>query len=268
MVANKHQLTNNIIWFERNIMKLIPKICPQCASSLNFADNENEVVCSYCKTSFFVKVETSKHDEYLQILSLATLAEKAEYFAEAYDLYTKAISLNFYSVEGWRGKGVSAGMQSSLIKNRFREAMTCYDQSLNVAPDEILDNLRVEYAESSFDIAKSYFQMSLNHTIQFIALLEAQFEHADRCRAVVEFCEYACALDNDAKEIKSFIHDIATRCLKIRLLDTGSTNYFKQVKEKYSKFSKVKEPDKYSNKEKYFILFLLICTIVYILFGW
>lgn len=239
-------------------MKLIPKICPQCASSLNFADNESAVVCSYCKTSFFVKIETSKHDEYFHILSLANIAEKADNFVEAYDLYSKALSLNFYSVEGWRGKGLAAGMQSTLIKNRFIETKICYEQSLNVASTENIDDLRIQYAKSCFDIAKRYFEMSLNHTIQFISLLEAQFEHADRCKAVIEFCEYACSIDNSAIEIKSFINDIANRCLKIRSLDTESTSYFKQVKEKYSEFNKEKEKEKNSTRITLFTLLMLI----------
>lgn len=55
----------------------------------------------------------------------------------------------------------------------------------------------MEYALSAFKLARDYFDLSLEHTLKFvISVRDAQFEHADRCRSIIELCEYALSLDN------------------------------------------------------------------------
>lgn len=198
-------------------MKFRPAICPQCSASLSITDDQESTVCSHCQTKIFVEKASSDVDEYKNLLTLAKVAEDAGNFREAYDLYSKILLVDLGSVEAWRGKGYAAGMQSNLIANRFNELMVCYDQALKAADPKDTDHLKIEYAVSAFQVARSYFNLSLEHTLKFIGASNVQFEHADRCRSAIDLCEYAISLDPDPSSAKTFIHDIASRCEKNKL---------------------------------------------------
>ena len=219
-------------------MKLFPAICPQCSASLEFKGADEYVICNHCQTKIFVVKENNLGPDFGRLLNLAKISEESGNYSEAFQLYSEALLANPQSSEAWRGKGYAAGMQSTLASNRLQETINCYNQSLSVAEENSVDVLKMEYALSAFKLARDYFDLSLEHTMKFISVRDAQFEHADRCRSIIELCEYALSLDGELSTIKTFINDISSRCEKITFLDAPTKSFFSEMRSKYAVYGK------------------------------
>ena len=219
-------------------MKLFPAICPQCSANLEFNGTDEYVVCNHCQTKIFVVKDKNQSPDFDRLLNLGKISEESGNYSEAFQHYSEAVLLNPQNPEAWRGKGYAAGMQSTLASNRLKETINCYNQSLSVANENSLDALRMEYALSAYKLARDYFDLSLEHTLKFISVRDAQFEHADRCRSIIELCEYALSLDGDLSSIKTFINDISSRCEKITFLDAPTRSFFSEMRNKYAAHGK------------------------------
>lgn len=219
-------------------MKLFPAICPQCSASLDFKETDEYVICNHCQTKIFVVKDNNKSPDFDRLLNLGRISEESGNYSEAFQYYSEALLLNPQSPEAWRGKGYAAGMQSTLASNRLKETINCYTQSLSVADENSVDALKMEYALSVFKLARDYFDLSLEHTLKFISVRDAQFEHADRCRSIIELCEYALSLDSELSTIKTFINDISSRCEKITFLDAPTKSFFSGMRNKYAVYGK------------------------------
>ena len=219
-------------------MKLFPAICPQCSANLEFAGADEYVVCNHCQTKIFIIKDDKQSPDFDRLLNLGKISEESGNYGEAFQYYSEALLLNPQSPEAWRGKGYAAGMQSTLASNRLKETINCYNQSLSVADANSVDVLKMEYALSAFKLARDYFDLSLEHTLKFISVRDAQFEHADRCRSIIELCEYALSLDSELSAIKTFINDISSRCEKITFLDAPTKSFFSEMKSRYASYGK------------------------------
>ena len=219
-------------------MKLFPAICPQCSANLDFKGTDEYVTCNHCQTKIFVVKDNNKSPDFDRLLNLGKISEESGNYSEAFQYYSEALLLNPQSPEAWRGKGYAAGMQSTLASNRLKETINCYTQSLSVADENSVDALKMEYALSAFKLARDYFDLSLEHTLKFISVRDAQFEHADRCRSIIELCEYALSLDSELSAIKTFINDISSRCEKITFLDAPTKSFFSEMKSRYASYGK------------------------------
>ena len=219
-------------------MKLFPAICPQCSANLEFAGADEYVVCNHCQTKIFIIKDDKQSPDFDRLLNLGKISEESGNYGEAFQHYSEALLLNPQSPEAWRGKGYAAGMQSTLASNRLKETINCYTQSLSVADENSVDALKMEYALSAFKLARDYFDLSLEHTLKFISVRDAQFEHADRCRSIIELCEYALSLDSELSTIKTFINDISSRCEKITFLDAPTKSFFSEMRNKYAVYGK------------------------------
>lgn len=219
-------------------MKLFPAICPQCSANLEFAGADEYVVCNHCQTKIFIIKDDKQSPDFDRLLNLGKISEESGNYGEAFQYYSEALLLNPQSPEAWRGKGYAAGMQSTLASNRLKETINCYNQSLSVADANSVDVLKMEYALSAFKLARDYFDLSLEHTLKFISVRDAQFEHADRCRSIIELCEYALSLDSELYTIKTFINDISSRCEKINFLDAPTKSFFSEMRNKYAVYGK------------------------------
>ena len=242
-------------------MKILPVICPQCSANLSFNEGEEFVVCGHCQTKSFLAKEQETGTDFNQFLSLAKIAEDSRNFSEAFQYYSNALLLDSSNAEAWRGKGYSAGMLSNLVSDRFEECINCHNQSLLVADANSVDLLKIDYAIALFQLAQSYFDLSLDHTVKFISVPDAQIEHADRCRSIITLCEYALSLDPDLSVIKTFINDVASRCEKNRFLDSGLTTFFVSVKNKYAEYRHV-ESSKSSGQASFGMFILVFAFIV------
>ena len=180
---------------------------------------------------------TDKKSIIQNYIELAKEAEKSKNYAEAYIYYMKILEVEPRNYEAWRGKGTASGWQSNLMICRFDETKNSYQKALDLAPsDAMRDVLKIEISVAILILAHSYFDLSLGHTLQFTAIKNAQFEHADRIKNTIQLCDFAIYLNPDFDRAKSFISDIANRASKTSFLSYSDVKFFKEKKLQYSLF--------------------------------
>ena len=113
-------------------VEFIPANCPNCGGELRVPENRKVVKCMYCGHDVIIhdpttlQVENKVNIETL--LKLAKLAENGENYAEAYNYYTKVLEAEPENISALLGKGLSAGLMSSLNSLRYSEAQTLIQQ--------------------------------------------------------------------------------------------------------------------------------------------
>lgn len=224
-------------------MSFVSAKCPQCGGALQVPNDRDSVKCMYCGIDVLVREAISLASINVNnFLVLARAAEKAENYVEAYDYFTKFLESNPKSSEAWVGKANSAGWQSNLIRNRFQEMLSCYENAINVAENEDIKNvIKIEAAISIVHVATSFFQMSTNHTIQFISVHASVFEHIDRCKDIVFACEKAYEYFPESDLAPNLIVTICNRITNIIIASKKDKDYFTFIRNKYIK--KVTSPE-------------------------
>jgi tetratricopeptide (TPR) repeat protein len=200
--------------------------CPQCSGALQLPEGLDNAKCSYCGST--VVIERSKNTDSKRVKNLQELAAtclKAGNYAEAYEHFRNILEIDSNSKDAWSGLGTSAGWQSNLVSDRFDEMMKAHQMALSKleeGPEREL--LSLELGLVQYEVARAYFQMSLEHTMDFISLKSAQFEHADRICRIIGVCENAEKLNPDL-EVEDFVSDIAKRGADISMLDASTKKH-------------------------------------------
>jgi tetratricopeptide (TPR) repeat protein len=217
-------------------MEFVSAKCPQCGGALQVPDDRDNVKCMYCGTDVLVReainlVSGSANN----FLALAKAAEEAGNHAEAYDYFTKILEVDPKNHDAWVGKANSAGWQSNLIQSRFDEMLTCYAKALGATDnDGMKEVIKIQASVSILLVAKAFFDMSTEHTIQFVGVPSAKFEHIDRCKEIIRACEKAYVYDPDLEEIPNFIVDICNRITRLTGLIANDKVFFESVKSRYA----------------------------------
>lgn len=214
--------------------KFISATCPQCSGALQLPENLQNAKCSYCGANVVIDQNKNNDEQRVKnLLELAAVCQKGGSHAEAYEHYKKVLEIDSDSKEAWAGLGTSAGWQSNLISDRFDEMKQAHQKALSLSeegPEKTIFSLELGLAQ--YQVAKALFQLSHEHTIEFISLRNAQFEHADRICRIIDICENAGKL-NPELGVDDFISDIARRAAGILMLDEGTKKYLE---------SKIKKP--------------------------
>lgn len=212
----------------------ISATCPQCSGALQLPENLQNAKCSYCGATVIIdRSKNSDEQRMKNLLELAAVCQRGGRHAEAYEHYTKVLEIDSDSKEAWAGLGTSAGWQSNLISDRFDEMKQAHQKALSLleeGPEKTIFSLELGLAQ--YQVANALFQLSHEHTIEFISLRSAQFEHADRICRIIAICENAGKL-NPELGVDDFISDIARRAAGILMLDEGTKKYLE---------SKIKRP--------------------------
>ena len=109
------------------------------------------------------EIEIDKNDLINKYLSLAEKAEK-EYNYEEVEKYSDLIlQLNPENIEGWILKGISAGWQSTLKKNRFSEVLACFTNALQYANDIYSEEIIITEVK---DILKAIIKLYIDNFAQ------------------------------------------------------------------------------------------------------
>jgi len=218
-------------------MQFIPAVCPQCSGKLQVPEGRNSIRCDYCGIDVFLR-ESEKTDakKVEHLLELANAAETAGNHGEAFGYFTAALETDSRNVWAWVGKGTSAGYLSTLAHSRIPETIECYRNAVKFAGDDeaIKTVVSMDCAIAAVLIANAYFQTSLQHTMQFIAVPETPYEHATRCVEAVNLCRFALTLDPDAPGASSFIFDVASRALKVGKLTEDERVFLAEQKSKHA----------------------------------
>lgn len=224
-------------------MQLVPAVCPQCSSALTVPEGAVKTVCEYCKVEVFLKRDATAQDAIPDYIVLAKSALSAKNFSEAYSYYTRVLELDTRNAEAWAGKGTAAGYLSNLLGSRFEETKECYRNGLNCTENEGAKQvLAQECAVTCVLLARAYFDISLQHTLEFIAVSSASHEHIDRCVEVINFCNFAKSLDADVPGASALINDVSSRMLKYGKISADEKQFFTAEKAKNAPPASAKGP--------------------------
>lgn len=219
-------------------MKFVAATCPQCSGNLQVPNDRDSVKCMYCGVDVFIREAVVLGEQKINLknyMELAKEAEKSKNYSEAYIYYMKILEIDPANYEAWQGKGTSSGWQSNLIICRFEEAKNSYRKAIELAPsDAAREVMKIEIAASALLLAKKYFYLSLDHTLKFVSVKDAQFEHANRVKDSIQLCDFAIYLNPGFTQAKAFISDIANRASSISFLDSADSKYFKRKSIQYA----------------------------------
>ncbi|CAN7638443.1 hypothetical protein LJR129_004920 [Acidovorax sp. LjRoot129] len=198
-------------------MQFIPAICPQCSGKLQVPSGQVSAQCEYCGTDVFVReVEKSDANRSAHLIELANAAATAGNHQEAFGYFTSVLEIDSKNVLAWVGKGTSAGYLSTLAHSRIPETMECYRTAVRLAENDAMKKVAsMDCAVGAVAIANAYYQTSLKHTMEFIAVPDTPYEHATRCVEAVQLCKLALSLDPEVPGASDFIHTVASRTLKV-----------------------------------------------------
>lgn len=216
-------------------MNFVSAKCPQCGGSLQVPDNCDSVKCMYCGTDIIVREAINLvSGNANNFLELATSAQDSGNYVEAYSYFTKVLELDPKNSDAWAGKALSAGWQSNLIKSRLDEMLTCYEKAIDSSNNEGLrEIIKLQAAISILSVAKAFFNLSTEHTIEFVGVASAKYEHIERCKDIIRACERAHAYDPDLNEISNFMVDICNRITRLGGIDSADKSFFESVRNRY-----------------------------------
>lgn len=204
----------------------IAATCPQCSGSLQLPADLDSAKCSYCgATVLITKSANTDVEKKKNLLELARACQEGGSHKEAYEFFSEILKIDSSDPDAWEGLGTSAGWQSNLINDRFDEMKNCHKKALQLSqegPGRTVRSMMIGAVQ--YQIALEFFNLSHEHVMQFIAVRNAQFEHADRICRVIDICENAKSLDPDL-DVEDFISDIAKRGAGILMLDRGTKEY-------------------------------------------
>lgn len=216
-------------------MEFIPCNCPKCGGALQIPDNKDFVKCMYCGGDIKVRdVITITNLNEKNIREIASAAYEAGNFSDSYIQYGRLLEIDPTNPEYWLYKAYSAGWLSNLNKDGFDEMTNYISKGLSlVSDDNIKEVYKIEAAQQSLLLAHAYFNLSTQHTIEFISLPSAIYENIARCRRLIGFLDKSHSLSPDMTEINDLIVEIATRQYKASESTDSDKSFFKNYALKY-----------------------------------
>lgn len=241
-------------------MNFIPCKCPQCGGDLQIPSDKDIVRCMYCTADIKVRdVISIQASNPKNLEALANNAFEGGNYKEAEDYCNRILEIDPDNVEAWLKKGLSAGWRSNLARDNFSEMFASIDKGLSFCQNDADRAIHeMLYALHIFSLCHEYFQLSLNHTLKFISVHDAQYDHAERCRNIVLALERAHIFDPDIQEIPNLIVDISSRQINVRLVSDDLKYFFRQ---KIVEFTNEKTPPKLVEQSKAGGCFVITATM-------
>lgn len=159
-----------------------PLTCEMCGST-NLIKEEGVFVCQSCGTKYSVEearkmmiegtvsvtgtVTVDNTSSIGNYLVMAKNAAQAGNYAEAESYCNKIIEINPKYALAWELKGRAAGWQSTLANVRIEESMNCFNNALEFANTEEIDEIKALIAEDGYSLSTAIVQLSCNHFSEF-----------------------------------------------------------------------------------------------------
>lgn len=211
-------------------VKFFAAKCPQCNGDLQLPEDKDTVMCMYCGTEIIIgNIKEKSGPNVANLLELASHAEQAQNYAEAEMYFSRVLEIEPERYEVWLGKGEAAAWQSTLAAYRGDELLVGSKKAVKVAGEvggDEVERLKMLCAVKILNFAQSYHALSVDHTIQFIGVPNARYEHWDRCKKILNLCEVALEYHSDLNSIKSFGVDVCNRCLNVSMIGAEDRNFF------------------------------------------
>lgn len=142
---------------------------------------------------------------------LGTAAAEAGNHDEAYGYFSRVLEADPSDGEAWFGKASAAGWDSDLRRDRYNELLAGMKRAVKNATD--VEGMKKKAAKAINKITVAYFELSKNHTAEFISLDGTWEEHLARCMSMLHALQEAHAFDpSNQKVLKNGI-DLAKQML-------------------------------------------------------
>ncbi len=153
--------------------------CEMCGST-DMVKQDGMFVCQACGTKYSVEEakkimiegtidvsgSTVKVDDTAKIGNYYKMAENAyesDNKKEAEDYCNKIIEIDPSNYKAWFLKGKAAGWQSTLKKMRIEEAVNCFTNALDNAPDEAKEDIKKNAASETENLSKALVRLCCNN---------------------------------------------------------------------------------------------------------
>lgn len=168
----EQEFVDNLLVGSENIPHFIQARCPYCEGELMVPTNRKSIKCMFCGGDILVQennlVASKLKNKVDHLLSLASAAEDAKNYEEAYRYYSQVLEEDASISIAWIGKGVSAGWLSSIQKQRLDEAVTCIAKGVEFGCQ---DSKLVEHAGLNLiHVAQSYTKSVCEYLEQLYSL--------------------------------------------------------------------------------------------------
>lgn len=211
-------------------MKFFAAKCPQCSGDLQLPEDKDIVKCMYCSSDIVIsKLKEQAGPNVETLLKLARHAKLARNHSEAEAYFSRVLESDPGCYEAWLGKSEAAAWQSTLAHYRGDELIAGCEQAIALAKavsaEEAERILKIS-AESILEFAQTFHALSVDHTIQFVSVPSARYEHWDRCRQILSLCEKALEYQPNYAAINSFGVDVCNRCLNVSMIGAEDKTFF------------------------------------------
>ncbi len=215
-------------------MKFFAAKCPQCSGDLQLPEDKDIVKCMYCSSDIVISTLKEQAGPKLEtLLKLARHAKQAGNHSEAEAYFSRVLESDPNCYEAWLGKSEAAAWQSTLAHYRGDELVAGCEQAIALAKevsDEEVERILKISAESILNFAQTFHSLSVDHTIQFISVPSARYEHWDRCRQILSLCEKALEYQPNFTAVNSLGLDVCNRCLNVSMIGAEDKAYFRAKK--------------------------------------
>ena len=212
-------------------MKFFAAKCPQCSGDLQLPEDKDVVKCMYCSSDIVIsKLKEQAGPKLETLLKLARHAKQARNHTEAEAYFSRVLESDPNCYEAWLGRGEASAWQSTLAHYRGDELVAGCEQAISLARDVSdgeAERIQKISAESILNFAQTFHSLSVDHTIKFISVPSARYEHWDRCRQILSLCEKALEYQPNYAAVNSFCMDVCNRCLNVSMISAEDKAYFK-----------------------------------------
>ena len=221
-------------------MEFFAAICPQCSGNLQLPDDRDNVKCMYCGANIVIKEHKNNDVNIANILEIARTALSGGNYQEAHTQYNKVLESDINNIEAWIGKGKSSAHLSTLANYRGDEMFECFKKAIKISqPTEEHNATKILCASYSFEFAIVYEGISTRHAIQFMGVHNSRHEHWDRCKKIIELCDFSKRNDPDLKSINSFVQNLCKRNLNVSMMLPEEKRFFTTQLERFSTPAKI-----------------------------
>jgi tetratricopeptide (TPR) repeat protein len=153
-------------------MEFISAKCPKCGGELMLPKDRNDVICTYCGSTFFLSDALAKQQNpsLTTLFQLANNGMRGGNYTEAYDYFTRIVEIDPDNSDAWIGKGISAGWLSTLGKPRISEMVSAISQGLEFVSPEKTENYKINLSDLVTNISKSFYVLAYRHMKENLSL--------------------------------------------------------------------------------------------------
>ncbi len=136
-------------------------VCQSCGTKYSVEEAKKMMVEGVVDVSgSTVKVDNSESiNNYYKI---AEQAYESHNLKEAESYCNKIIEIDSMNYKAWMLKGKSAGWQTTMANNRIKEALNCFNNAIEYAPDDKKNELKVEYEQEVVEQLSASIRMLCN----------------------------------------------------------------------------------------------------------